>query len=76
MGNGMTKMPKTWISWAEIRSHTSSLSMSHPSLCCRISPTFASRSLIPLRYPSKSTSKNVSTSSTAAALMGGTALCT
>ncbi|XP_054322883.1 dual specificity protein phosphatase 15 isoform X5 [Pongo pygmaeus] len=27
-------MPKTWISWAGIRSHTSSLSMSHPSLCC------------------------------------------
>ncbi|XP_062963174.1 dual specificity protein phosphatase 15 isoform X1 [Cynocephalus volans] len=51
MGNGMTKMPKTRISWAGIRSHTSSLSMSHPSLCCRISPTFASRWPIPLRYP-------------------------
>ncbi|XP_008827609.1 dual specificity protein phosphatase 15 isoform X3 [Nannospalax galili] len=27
-------MPKTRISWAGIRSHTSSLSMSHPRLCC------------------------------------------
>ncbi|XP_036860513.1 dual specificity protein phosphatase 15 isoform X4 [Manis javanica] len=27
-------MPKTQISWAGIRSHTSSPSMSHPSLCC------------------------------------------
>ncbi|XP_073092858.1 dual specificity protein phosphatase 15 isoform X5 [Manis javanica] len=30
-------MPKTQISWAGIRSHTSSPSMSHPSLCCRYS---------------------------------------
>uniref|UniRef100_A0A8D2KM73 Dual specificity phosphatase 15 n=1 Tax=Urocitellus parryii TaxID=9999 RepID=A0A8D2KM73_UROPR len=76
MGNGMTKMPKTRISWAGIRSHTSSLFTSHPSLFCRISPTFASRWLTPLKYPSKSTSKNVSASSTVAGSMGGTALCT
>uniref|UniRef100_A0A8C6RBQ7 Dual specificity phosphatase-like 15 n=1 Tax=Nannospalax galili TaxID=1026970 RepID=A0A8C6RBQ7_NANGA len=76
MGNGMTKMPKTRISWAGIRSHTSSLSMSHPRLCCRTSPTFASQWQILLRYPSKSTLKNASTSFTVAASTGGTALCT
>ncbi|XP_011237862.1 dual specificity protein phosphatase 15 isoform X2 [Mus musculus] len=69
-------MPKTRISWAGIRSHISSLSTNHPSLCCRISPTFESQCLILLRYPSKSTSKNASTLSTPAASTGVTALCT
>ncbi|XP_062963199.1 dual specificity protein phosphatase 15 isoform X4 [Cynocephalus volans] len=61
MGNGMTKMPKTRISWAGIRSHTSSLSMSHPSLCCRISPTFASRWPIPLSFAGISRSTTIVT---------------
>ncbi|XP_046289932.1 dual specificity protein phosphatase 15 isoform X3 [Marmota monax] len=36
-------MPKTRISWAGIRSHTSSLFMSHPSLFCRSCLVFLTR---------------------------------
>nr|XP_040132375.1 dual specificity protein phosphatase 15 isoform X3 [Ictidomys tridecemlineatus] len=54
-------MPKTRISWAGIRSHTSSLFMSHPSLFCRISPTFASRWLTPPKYPCISRSTTIVT---------------
>nr|XP_051701105.1 dual specificity protein phosphatase 15 isoform X3 [Oryctolagus cuniculus] len=54
-------MPKTRISWAGIRSHISSLYMSHPSLCCRISPTFASQWPTPLRYPCISRSTTIVT---------------